>query len=614
MNGFQGFQQPFIFPASSQPSGASGFQGFQQPFAFSASGQPSTPSGFQGTQQSSAVPAPGQPCGPSGFQGFQHPPVTPASNPFSVPNGFQGLQQSPFTPASNQFGGFQGAQQSAHPISQQSIPGTGWNNQQNQMPPTPRNTTGWMPGWIQGSHQNAQQSFTHQAMPGTPFGTQHPPPVSGYHSRNPSPQQPWLGICNKSIQNTSQLKVRGAPSSQDIRWDGNSKTFAIYRRRFEAVCKQHGAGYLVTPAFMQAYFANSNYISPIECQNDWGYSGSQVQHNIQWLHGTMSNTITDMNIPQLTGTTDGVVAWYNLCNAYGHQGQSYSNSVYYQELESELRQKFDPKRMNIMEYNKRFLCNAARLVEHNPSTFTRQHILVIYMVHAVWFMGSGLLAPFNELCKDQYKTYSDVINEIVDHTEHSIENAQMPHLNTSYINNMQQQANLVPDPDYVLARDRTPNVTSSDPTLDSVLSDFNKVASTYLGAKQDPRADKAAALSKAYVFFTRKALVNNMTVPPKLWKALKPSIRQRINNLWKEIRDEEAARKTKRSSSSSKDTTKDSDKEFGKQYPELDSSNNQKRTDKARAMNLVSLQADSIQSLYDQLASAAEDSDDNYDP
>ena len=422
-----------------------------------------------------------------------------------------------------------------HPIFHQSnIPGTSWNyqgNQQPQMPPTPGTTIGWMPGRIPGSHQHAQQFFPPHVMPGTSYGIQNPSPVSGYQhnvSGNFSPQQPWSGICNKSIQTSSQIKLYGAPSAREFRWDGNRDTFITYKKRFEAACKQHGVGYLVAPAFIQAYFADPNYIFINECSQACGYSGSQVQHDIQWFHGTMSNTMTNLDIPQLSGTTDGVIAWNNLCHAYGHQGQLYRNTMYYQELESEFRQKFQPKRMNIMGYNKRFLCNAARLAEYDPCTFTRKKILEIYMGSALWLMGSGLLTPFNPLYVDALKSYSDVIDGFIDHTEHCIANAHMTHLNTKLINNMQQQANSVPDPNYVLAGDHPSNATSCDDvmTLKSLVSEFNKVGFGYLKHNQDPKLEEANALSLAKIYFTRKAANNDMTVPSRLWKALEPSIQK----------------------------------------------------------------------------------------
>ena len=93
-------------------------------------------------------------------------------------------------------------------------------------------------------------------------------------------------------------------------------------------------------------------------------------------------------------------------------------------MELKLRQPFDPKRWNLAVYNKQFICNAARLQQYDPNSYTRKKILDIYMGCALKHMGSGLLSLFNQLRADYLKSYTEMINEIVDHTEKSIANSQ----------------------------------------------------------------------------------------------------------------------------------------------------------------------------------------------
>ena len=537
-------QQPAVFTAPTQPSVQ--VQG-QQPAVFAAPTQPSVPN--QG-QHPSVLPA----STPSGVppQG-QQPPVPPTPSQFSVPS------QSYTQPGAHNYGWMPGPQPSSQPPSmpQMSVPGQGG------IPGIPQGTPhatthqssipsqGGLPGFSQGAQQPAitpQASIPQQGWtPGVQQSTTHPYSHGNQftgHTPGPSAAQPWSGIRAKPRMISDVTKVRGYPTAKHFRWDGSTSSFRVYKQRFEASCRQQGAGYIVHTLFLQIYSSNPSYASSIDCFNTWNVSTAQIRQDSDWLHGCITNTLLDPDIPELVQNTDGIIAWFKLCKTYGNEGDSYKNTIFFQTMDTQLREHFDKNRWGLAEYDKRFLCTAARLEKHDPYTYTRKKILEIYMGYALTHMGSGLLAPFNQLRDNLSKSYTEVINEIADHTDSSIANSQSRHLNTKFINNMQQQADALLNPEYILARDRHTNM--GEPTrqeLQAAATEFRAATDNFLRPIGNIKKAEIEAMKQACAYFTRtsKSRANDMTFPPRLWKALEPQIQKHINRLQQELRDEDKA-------------------------------------------------------------------------
>ena len=132
---------------------------------------------------------------------------------------------------------------------------------------------------------------------------------------------------------------------------------------------------------------------------------------------------------------------------------------------------------------------------------------------------------------------------------------------------MQQQADDLPEPAYILASDRYSDTEApTKQELKAAAAKFKEATNSFLQPTRNLKEGEVDAMMKAQVYFTRtsKARGNDMTIPTRLWKALEPQIQKHINRLRKELREEDMAQKSKRPPSSTKDDPNNDDKDFGK--------------------------------------------------
>ena len=298
-----------------------------------------------------------------------------------------------------------------------------------------------------------------------------------------------------------------------IVWNGKGSTFKAYSQQIKGHLLQVGAGYLVSEYFLEKYKEEKrHFLYSDDFWTRYQIPIKQAEQDVTYLYGILVSTnhaTPNAILIEHAKSMDGVIAWLEFQDTYGNNG---SKEGRIEELESELRVKFDPKvYTNFSRYLDSYAVKIQELDSLAPGEYTDQRKKRDFFNSLDHIPA---LNVFIQYCKAQELTFKETII----------------HLRK-------------------FSRDVDKAIEST-----TVKIPGQKILNTEVNPEMPPEKIKTIlrtaiekdGIESTYHAFQSSTLRQELRIPEKLWRKIEPNLRKKLMDIKKEIEKEESNRSSSR--------------------------------------------------------------------
>ncbi|HEY8522856.1 MAG TPA: hypothetical protein VIL14_03765, partial [Nitrososphaeraceae archaeon] len=305
-------------------------------------------------------------------------------------------------------------------------------------------------------------------------------------------------VADRTLRNKP---AKNRPKFENVKWDGLSEHFKIFRRSIEGHLIQAGAGYLTEDEFIKSYksckYDDIDYLETNDFWNTYKISIPQAKHDRQFLYGmllTATIKLQHKTIIKYQKGYDGIMAWDELIAEYECDGFM---ELRVEQLETLIHVPYNTSE-SVVKYIEKFQAYLEELISMKPNDYSNSTMKRMLLKS---LKTAPHIAHLVQKCRDSSSMNYD-------------DTARYLRSNSILVDNVNS---LKPPSRLMHVEDRTSRIEEpKDKTLEQVTQLFHTIATQN-------------GMYTTYKMFNTQQFRDSLRIPPAIWAELEPSIREKIN-------------------------------------------------------------------------------------